>query len=104
MKSVSQGDIIKLDAFKNQYLVVSKNSYIRATGMFHICPILKNVKAGPVHIQIKGRAKTTGTAICDQLKLIDPRERSYTVSDSVPYDQIMEVSDVIQGIFEYGKI
>ena len=104
MKSVSQGDIIKLSGFSNSFLVTSKNAYIRATGTFHVCPILKNAVPGPLHIPVKGRNKTAGTVICEQIKLIDSSARVGTVTDSISYDMIMEISDIIQGLFEYGEI
>jgi len=69
--------------------------------MFHICPILTNIPDGPIHIKIKGNKDADGTVICEQIKLVDPASRGITIRDSLPYVQIMEISDVLQGIFEY---
>lgn len=97
-----QGDIIKINGFKNaQFLIVSKNAFIRATNVFHVCPIIKNCMDGPLHIRIQGFKETNGVVICEQVKLIDPNERSCIRQDRISYDSIMNISDAIQGIFEY---
>ena len=102
MIQASQGDIIKVNGYKNQlFLITSKNSYIKATGTFHICPIISNKYLGPTHIEINGIKGTEGLVACEQLKLIDPSARSFTPTDHISYYQLMEVSDTIQGIFEY---
>lgn len=41
--------------------------------------------------------------VIGDLKLIDPQARGCTGVDCVPYDQIMNISDAIQGIFEYDR-
>lgn len=97
-----QGDVIKINGYKNtEFLIVSKNAFIRATRVFHVCPILKNVQEGPLHIKIQGKNGTKGVVICEQMKLIDPLARSCNRTDRVSYEMIMNISDAIQGIFEY---
>ena len=66
----SQGDIIKISNLKDAMLVVSKNEFIKKTGVFHVCPLLENYAEGPLHIKVRGVKDTSGTAICEQLKLI----------------------------------
>ena len=78
-----------------------ENEFIKKTGVFHVCPLLENYAEGPLHIKVRGVKDTSGTAICEQLKLIDPSARSCKHIDRVPYHMIMNVSDAIQGIFEY---
>ena len=101
MMIFSQGDVIKISGYRNRFLIVSKNAFITATHVFHVCPLSAPAEAGPIHIPICGKNGFTGTAICEQLKLIDPNARSCSREDSLPYGQIMEISDVIQGLFEY---
>lgn len=97
----AQGDIIKISGFKTDFLVISKNSFINAVRMFHVCPLLTDVEAGPLHIPVTGNNGSSGTAICEQIKLIDPAIRNCRKTDWLPYGQIMEISDAIQGMFEY---
>jgi mRNA interferase MazF len=101
MNDFSQGDIIKISGFNYNFIIVSKNAFINATSVFHVCPIFKNVPEGPLHIYIAGKIKETGTVICEQIKLIDPTVRGCGKIDSVSYETIMNISDAIQGIFEY---
>lgn len=75
MMNFSQGDIIKISNLKDAMLVVSKNEFIKKTGVFHVCPLLEDYAEGPLHIKVRGVKDTSGTAICEQLKLIDPSAR-----------------------------
>lgn len=102
MNAFCQGDLIRIAGFKKQlFIIVSKNAFIKATGMFHVCPVIAGVPAGPVHIPVKGNKKEAGTVICEQIKAIDPAARGCTKVDSLAYEDIMNVSDAVQGIFEY---
>ena len=65
-----QGDIIKISGFKFNFIIVSKNAFIKSTNIFHVCPILENYPAGPLHIMIEGKGSTKGTVICEQVKMI----------------------------------
>lgn len=96
-----QGDIIRISGFKNYFLIVSKNAFIKATNVFHICPVIEKYEDGPLHIAIVGNQKTSGTVICEQMKLIDPSVRACNKVDRISYDAVMNISDAIQGIFEY---
>ena len=101
MKGLRQGDIIKIQGYKDRFLLVSKNAFISATGMFHVCPFLPDVPSGPLHIAATGKNGENGTAVCESLKLIDPSVRSCRRLDSLAYRDIINISDAIQGIFEY---
>lgn len=101
MTELFQGDIIKINGFKSRFLIISKNSFIRATQVFHVCPILTDIGKGPLHIMIYGDKDETGIVACEHIKLIDPHARNCIKTDMISYDQMMNVSDAIQGIFEY---
>lgn len=102
MNEFFQGDIIKIAGFKKQlFVIVSKNAFIKATGIFHVCPMLLDVQAGPVHIPVRGKKGESGTVICEQIKAIDPKARGCNRADILAYEDIMNVSDTVQGIFEY---
>ena len=102
MNEFYQGDIIKISGFKQQlFVIVSKNAFIRATGIFHVCPMMTEIPAGPVHIPVKGKNGDFGTVICEQIKAIDPRERGCSRVDLLAYEDIINISDAVQGIFEY---
>ena len=77
------------------------NAFIRATNMFHVCPLLSQVQEGPLHIHVLVINQTEGTVICERIKLIDPNARSCSRIDRLPYGELMNVPDALQGIFEY---
>lgn len=101
MIDFSQGDLIKIEGTKHPFLIVSSNLFIRYTGTFHICPVVSDAKQGPLHIRFTSSKGTHGIAICEQLLLVNPSNKLCNVCGHVSYDQIMNVSDAIQGIFEY---
>ena len=102
MITFSQGDIIKINGLGNKlFLVISKNAFIKASNIFHVCPMLNDVPEGPLHIKVVGEKSTSGTVICEQIKLIDPSSRRCNRLDSLHYGDVMNISDAIQGIFEY---
>lgn len=102
MKDFCQGDIIKISGYKEQlFVIVSKNSFIMAAGIFHACPVIPGIPAGPLHIPVRSRKDEAGTVICEQIKAIDPLARGCNKVDFLSYEDIMNVSDAVQGMFEY---
>ncbi len=102
MNEYYQGDIIRIDGYKKQlFIIVSKNAFIKATGIFHVCPMISGVPDGPIHICVTGKKGESGTVICEQIKAIDPKARGCNKIDYLAYEDIMNVSDAVQGIFEY---
>ena len=100
--SYSQGDIVKIGGLeKIHFVITSKNSFIKALGVFHVCPLFSEFADGPLHITVIGKKGTKGTVICEQIKMIDPDVRTVNKSDSLKYQDIMNISDAIQGMFEY---
>ena len=101
MTEFRQGQIIKMSGQKLRFLIVSNNAFIDATGVFHVCPVPEDIPEGPLHIPVSGVSGFSGTVICERMKMIDPGKRSCMIIDSLPYYMVMNVSDAIQGIFEY---
>ncbi len=101
MGDYSQGDIVKVAGYDNLFLVISNNAFISATGMLHVCPVLQNINEGPLHILIDSADPARGIAACEHIKLLDPRSRRISLKGRVRYSDLMNISDAIQGIFEY---
>jgi len=100
MQEYHQGDLVRIGRFTQNFVIVSNNSFIRATGMFHVCPFLQGVSDGPLHISAQASSGTAGTAILEQIKLIDPEARPVRKTDHLFYRDIMELSDALQGMFD----
>ena len=98
---VSLGDIIKIDGKKNCFVVVSSNTFNKNSSIFYVCPVVDDALMGPFHTDIEGKNGNRGTAICENVIPINPSGIAYKHVDSIPYAQIIEISDIIQGIFEY---
>lgn len=105
---VKQGDIIKLDldptkgheqAGYRPVLVVNNGSFSKASNMIVVCPITNTDRNSPLHISLEGLT-TTGFVMCDQIKAIDIKARTYKVVETVDDDTLWEVSDIISGFVE----
>lgn len=64
------------------------------------CPIVHNSKSGPLHIWMSVE-NTEGYIQCEKLTLLDLSVRGYQKTGRLPLTEMMNVSDAIQGIFEY---
>ncbi len=99
MLQIDQGDILKTEGIKDPLLVVSKNIFNRYENII-ACPILSGVKESALHIKIQTE-KIQGVVLCEQMKFLDLRKRGYTKMDQVAYEEIINITDAIQSIFDY---
>ena len=99
MEQIHQGDILKIEKIKHPVLVVSKDFFNTSDEIIG-CPIMKQSVAGPLHIRMSTE-ETEGYIQCEKLALLDLEVRGYKKIDSLPFSEMMNVSDAIQSIFEY---
>lgn len=99
MTSLQQGDILKIEKIKHPVLVASKD-FFNTSGMIIGCPIIYNSNPGPLHIWTS-TGNTEGYIQCEKLALLDLTIRGHKKIDRLPISEMMNVSDAIQGIFEY---
>ena len=99
MEHLHQGDILKIDKIVHPVLVASKD-FFNSSGEIIGCPIIINSKPGPLHIWMSTE-NTEGYIHCEKLALLDLSVRGYKKTDSLPISEMINVSDAIQGIFEY---
>ncbi len=99
MEIVHQGDILKIEKIKHPVLVVSKD-FFNTSGEIIGCPIMDQATAGPLHIPMS-TVNVKGLIQCEKLALLDLAYRGYKKIDRLPIPEMMNVSDAIQGIFEY---
>ncbi len=97
--AIEQGDIIKAEGLKGCYLIASKN-FFNLTEQAILCPIVEDTFPDPLHIAIKTE-EVEGTVLCEQMRLVDLRYRGFKRIDRIPYEMIIDVTDAIQGIFDY---
>ena len=106
----NQGDIIWLDfdpqagyeqKGRRPAIVVSNNKFNKfqkVTAM--VCPITNTDRGIPIHVKLDERTKTSGVILCDQVKILDLKERNAGFIESVPDDIIFEVADIVAGFVE----
>lgn len=96
---IRQGDILKIEKIKDPVLVVSKD-FFNASGEIIGCPVYKDSLKGPLHIYIETE-NVKGYVQCEKLALLDMRVRGYAKTDSIPIRMVMDITDAVQGIFDY---
>lgn len=99
MEPLHQGDILKIEKIKHPVLVVSKD-FFNTSGEIIGCPIISNSMPGPLHIWMSTE-NAEGYIQCEKLALLDLSIRGHKKIDRLPIYEMMNVSDAIQGIFEY---
>lgn len=80
-------------------LVVSKN-YFNQTEEVIVCPVCSKSTPGPLHVYVETE-EISGLVECEQLRMLDLRVRGYRKKGEISMEMIMEITDVIQGIFDY---
>ncbi|MBQ8620194.1 MAG: type II toxin-antitoxin system PemK/MazF family toxin [Clostridiales bacterium] len=99
MSRVEQGDLLRIDSFKNPVLVVS-NNFFNQSGMALVCPVLKNAVEGPLHIQLK-ESPVEGYVLCEQVRYVDLTMRRFSKLSATHYYDIMDISDAVMSMFDY---
>ena len=99
MDLLHQGDILKIEKIKHPVLVVSKD-FFNSSGEIIGCPIIANSIPGPLHIWM-ATEDNKGYIQCEKLALLDLSVRGYKKVDRLSISEMINVSDAIQGIFEY---
>ena len=96
----NQGDIVFLELEKVFALIVSNNVYNKFTKLVIICPIVKDSKKYPLHIELSSELKTRGFVICEQVKTLNIEDESISFYEKLSIDYLEEVIDILQGCIE----
>lgn len=99
MHSYEQGDIIKVSGLDHPALVIS-NNFFNSSGKAMVCPILPSAVEGPLHIYVESK-RTKGYVLCEQVRYVDLQKRAFNSMGRISYYEMMNISDALQGIFEY---
>lgn len=99
MEELRQGMILNVEKVKKPVLIVSKD-FFNQTGEIIGCPIFKESIRSPLHIEVTAD-NISGYVQCEKLALLDLNVRGYSVIDIIPVADIMNITDAVQGIFDY---
>ena len=98
-ETVHQGDVLKVDKIKLPVLVVSKD-FFNQTGEIIACPVYNAGRDDALHIHIQNQ-NMDGYVHCEKLALLDLNARCFVKLNSLHMNDIMNITDAIQGIFDY---
>ena len=102
MQPVEQGDILRVNGINPPVIVVSNNFFCRS-GNAIVCPLFPKASEGPLHSLVETE-KLKGYVLCEQLKFMDLSHRQFAKLGSVPYFDVMDISDAVMGMFDYQTI
>ena len=98
-ETVHQGDVLKVDKIKLPVLVVSKD-FFNQTGEIIACPVYNAGRDDALHIHIQTQ-NMDGYVHCEKLAILDLNARGVVKLNSLHMNDIMNITDAIQGIFDY---
>ncbi|MCR5791482.1 MAG: type II toxin-antitoxin system PemK/MazF family toxin [Lachnospiraceae bacterium] len=98
-EELHQGDILKIENIKKPVLVASKD-FFNQTFEIIGCPINEKGEEGPLHIHIR-TDDVEGYVQCEKIALLDLNIRGYSKIGRIHYPDIINITDAIQGIFDY---
>ena len=101
---VNQGDLISVNFTPTKgreqsggrpALVISNTKYNQQSGFVLACPITSAVRAMNIRVPLDERTKTRGDILCEQVRVIDLKERPHRVIEPVPRDILQAVYKVV---------
>lgn len=95
-----QRDILRIEKIKHPVLVVSKD-FFNTSGEIIGCPVISDSNPGPLHIWTNVGEEISGYIQCEKLALLDLSIRGHKKVGRISMSELVNVSDAIQGIFDY---
>jgi mRNA interferase MazF len=104
---VNQGDIISVNfaptkgreqSGERPALVISNTKYNLQSGFVLACPITSTVRAMNIRVPLDERTATQGDVLCEQVRIIDLRERPYRAIETAPQDILQAVYKVVNAL------
>ena len=99
MTGVRQGEVIRIEGSGQTALALSKD-FFNASGMAIVCPVVAEASADALHVPVTVGAKR-GVAMVEQLKSLDMSARHFKILGHVPFEQVQEITDTVQSLFDY---
>lgn len=69
-------------------VVISNEDFQRFTTLIRVMPISNRSAAFPLHVDLDGRTKTTGSIFTEQMRTIDPVGRNAKFVEMCPKDKV----------------
>lgn len=106
---VKQGTIIKINfnpqagheqAGYRPAVVISNNIFNEKAKLSIVCPITNTNNHFPLHIPLDERTTTTGVILCEHIKALDLKSRTYQEIEELPKDILKQVIDIVYSEIE----
>ena len=78
-------------------IVVSNNDF-NQSGKAIVCPSVKRVAAGPLHIELRD-SEAEGMVLCEQVRYLDLAARRLSKLTATRYFDILDMADAVASIF-----
>ena len=99
MVKINMGDILRLEDTAFPILVLSKE-FFNNSGMIIACPVAAHASEDALHIPVR-TGDFSGIALLEQLRSLDIHARLYKKEGQISFEQVQDISDAVQGIFDY---
>ena len=99
MKTIEQGDIIRVSHGLVPFLVVSSDFY-NQSGLAVVCPIVPDASSDAMHIEIK-TDQISGIVLCEQIAVVSIADRECNIKDHLSGNLLLEIVFRVQSIFDY---
>lgn len=99
---IEQGDLLRVSGLTHPMIIV-RNNFFNASGKAIVCPIVKDATEGPLNIRLKD-CPIDGFILCEQVRYVDLAARHFSKITTAPYFDIMDISDVVMGMFDYQAL
>lgn len=106
---VKQGTIIKINfnpqagheqAGYRPAVIISNNVFNEKAKLSIVCPITNTNNHFPLHIPLDDRTKTTGVILCEHIRALDLKSRTYQEIEQLPNDLLQKAIDIIYSEIE----
>lgn len=99
MEQISQGEILQLENGRMHVLVLSREFFNRS-GLAVVCPVVEKTFEDALHTAVRTDS-FSGIAQLEHLHSMDLNARYYRRVSVIPFAQMQDISDAVQGIFDY---
>jgi len=79
-------------------IVVSDTKYNQKSGFVLACPITNTTRLLNIRVPLDSRTQTQGDVLCEQIRVIDLKERPHRVIETVPFDILQKVCTIINAL------
>lgn len=106
---VKQGTIIKINfnpqagheqAGYRPAVVISNNTFNQKTNLSIVCPITNTNNQFALHVSLDDRTKTTGVILCEHIKALDLKSRTFQEVEILPNDILEKVIEIVHAEIE----